>query len=185
MLNIVNNIHGSTVTRVILTTSFYSEFVGCLWEMKWMLLALGFCVAADFYYARGETKVRYKLAEGAGDVVMMEHFKWRTSRATRRSVNKSIDYVIWMLLGMLIGKGLLDPIGVSHIWGMWAAAMTACACEIMSAGGHFFFLRGVNIEKRNINGFIKAFVVAIAKKKDEDIGESLEEAFNNEKEKEY
>lgn len=182
MLNIVNNIHGSTVTRAVLTALFSTELVECFGEMRWMLLAIAACVVADFRYGRGESKARYKLAQEKGDAVLMEHFKWRTSRAKRRTINKTIDYIIWMLVGMILGKGLLDPIGVSHIWGMWAAAAIACVCEIQSIGGHFLYLRGVNIEKRNINGFIKAFVVAIAKKKDEDIGESLEEAFNNGKE---
>ena len=60
--------------------------------------------------------------------------------------------------------------------------MIACGCEIFSIFGHFFFLRGVTVEKRNLVGFFKALLVALARRKDEDVGEALDEALNNNKE---
>ena len=183
-LHLVQNIHGSTFSRTVLAALFSGELVECFGEMRWMLLAIVVCVVADFWYGRGESLQRYKLAKEKGDAVLMEHFKWRRSRAKRRTVNKTIDYVIWMLLGMLLGKGLFEQVGVSHVWGMWGAAATACICEIQSIGGHFLYLRGVHVEKHSITGFVTAFAIAIAKRKNEDVGEALEEAYNKGKEHE-
>ena len=43
---------------------------------------------------------------------------------------------------------------------------------------------GVSVEKKTINGFFKAFAIAFAKRKDEDVGEALKEAFDEGKKEE-
>lgn len=37
----------------------------------------------------------------------------------------------------------------------------------------------MTVEKRTLAGFLKALIVALAKKKNEDVGEAVEEAFKN------
>lgn len=74
---------------------------------------------------------------------------------------------------------LLEPVGINHIFGSYSVAALAFFCESKSFLGHFFFLHGVRLESKTLTGFIKAFVVSFAKKKDEDVGEALDEAFNN------
>ena len=48
----------------------------------------------------------------------------------------------------------------------------------MSISGHFFYLRGVSVEKKSVFGFFKAFIIALTKKKSEDIGDALDTALN-------
>ena len=115
---------------------------------------------------------------------MMVQYHWRTSRAIRRTINKLVDYVVWVTLGMAIGMALLEPVGVDHIFGGVAATAIAVTCEAKSFFGHFFYLHGVNVEQKTVIGFFRAFIIALVKKKNEDFGDALEEGFNHSKDKE-
>ena len=106
-------------------------------------------------------------------------YKWRTSKAVRRTCNKFLDYFLLMAVGAAFGMALLEPVGVPHTFGAYGAAAIAFFCESKSIVGHFFFLRGVQIEERSISGFLKAFAVAILKKENQKMGDALEEAFEN------
>ena len=66
---------------------------------------------------------------------------------------------------------------MSYNYGGLAAAVVAILCEAKSFIGHFFYLHGIRMEENSVRGFFKAFVVAFAKRKDKDIGEALEEGF--------
>lgn len=96
----------------------------------------------------------------------------------RRTINKAIDYLMWLAIGVVFGMSLLEPVGIAHIYGAVAAMCVAWLCELKSIIGHFFYLRGVSVEKKTVNGFFKAFAIALAKRKDEDVGEALKEAFD-------
>lgn len=164
---------GARTTVVVL---FGNDLAGMILEMHWVILLLVLLIVADFRYGWGESAKRYKEAEKAGDGARMELYRWHTSRALRRTFNKLADYAVMMFLLGAVGMALLEPLGVSHTWGTWAAALIACFCELTSIGGHFFYLRGVAVEKRTIAGLLKAFVVAFVKKKNADAGEALEES---------
>lgn len=148
-------------------------------ESKFAIFLLAVLIVADFRFGWGESKKRYCEAKRAGDKRRMDLYRWRTSRAVRKSANKLVDYIIIMALGMAIGMAWLEPIGISHMFGVFGASVVMGACEVSSIFGHFFYLRGVTVDKKSISGFFKALVVAIAKKKDSDVGEALEETLNH------
>jgi hypothetical protein len=71
---------------------------------------------------------------------------------------------------------------VSYIYGAWVGGLIACGCELSSAGGHFLFIHGIKVEKKNVKGytlaFVKALAVAFARQKaGDEVAESIEEAF--------
>lgn len=167
-----------TGTRAVGIAVFGSEMISVMMDARWMLLAITVCVLADFRYGWGESSKRYKKAKEKGDKIVMTQYKWRTSRAMRRTVNKLIDYFMWVTLGMFFGWAILKPLGVDHIMGGVVATAVAIACEAKSFCGHFFYLHGIKIEEKSVKGFLRAFVVAFAKRKNADIGEALEEGFN-------
>lgn len=177
----------NTGTRAICSV-VSSEMIAVVTDARWMMLAVIVCVVADFRYGWGESSKRYALAKQKGDEYMMAHYKWRTSRAVRRSVNKLIDYFIWILLGMIIGISVLKPLGVDYILGGVAATIVAIGCELKSIIGHFMYLHGVTIQQKTIKGFLKGFAIAFARRKNEDVAEALEESFkemeDNKREKE-
>lgn len=152
--------------------------MGVISDARWLLLAIFLCVLADFRYGWGESHMRYERARKKGDKVVMSQYKWRTSRAVRRTVNKLIDYIMWICVGVAIGMAVLAPLGVSYNYGGLTAAAMAILCEAKSFMGHFFYLHGIRIEEKSVKGFLRAFVVAFAKRKNRDIGEALEEGFD-------
>lgn len=161
-----------------------AEMITVLGDMRWMLLLIALCVVADFRYGWGESSKRYKDAKREGNKILMLQYQWRTSRAVRRSINKVIDYVVWMVVGMAIGMAILEPVGINHIFGGVVATAIAVVCEAKSFFGHFLYLHGVSYDEKNMRGFCKAFLVALAKKKSEDFGDALEEGFKECKGKE-
>ena len=173
--------HDTTVmetgTRAIGIAVFGSELMGVMADARWMLLAITVCVLADFRYGWGESSKRYERAKAKGDKLVMAQCKWRTSRAVRRTVNKLIDYFVWVTLGMCFGWAVLKPLGVDYMMGGVAATAIAICCEAKSFFGHFFYLHGIRVEEKGVRGFLRAFVVAFAKRKNPDVGQALEDAF--------
>lgn len=168
-----------TGTRVVGITVFGGELMSVMADARWMLLVITVCVLADFRYGWGESSRRYKRAKEKGDKIVMAQYRWRTSRAMRRTVNKLIDYFVWVTLGMFFGWAVLKPLGVDHMIGGVVATTIAVACEGKSFFGHFFYLHGIRVEEKSAKGFVRAFVVAFAKRKNRDLGEALEEGFKN------
>lgn len=151
-------------------------------ESKYALALLLMLIIADFRFGWGESNKRYTEAKKAGDKRRMDLYRWRTSRAVRKSLNKLADYVIIMAMGMAMGMALLEPLGISHVFGVFGASAVMALCEISSISGHFFYLHGVKVDKRGLSGFCKALIIAIAKRKSADVGEALEETLNHDKE---
>lgn len=171
-------------TRAGAFALFGAEAITMIADTRWMMLAIFLCVVADFRYGWGESAKRYALAKEKGNEVLMEQYKWRTSRALRRSMNKVIDYIIWLMVGIFVGFAVLRPFGIDYIFGAVFATAISVGCELVSIIGHFLYLHGVKVEKKTITGFLKAVVIAFAKRKNRDVGEALEAGFNNiEKEK--
>lgn len=167
-----------TGTRTGVITLLSGELVSIIADTRWMMLAIFLCVIADFRFGWGESCKRFKMAKKKGDKIVMAQYKWRTSRALRRSVNKLIDYIMWVSIGVFIGMALLRPIGIDYMMGGVVATSIAVGCEAKSIIGHFFWLHGVRIEEKSIKGFFKAFVIAFAKRKNRDIGEAIEAGFD-------
>lgn len=166
-----------TGTRGTVFVVFGGEIGAMLLDLRWGVMLLVLLIAADFRFGWGESKRRYREALRTHDELHAEMYRWHTSRAVRRSLNKLADYIVVMLVCGAVGMAVLEPMGIGHTWGAWAGAVIACCCETTSVLGHLFYLHGVRVEKRGITGFVRALVVAWAKRKDADIGESLEEAF--------
>lgn len=166
-----------TGTRTGVITLLSGELVSIIADTRWMMLAIFLCVIADFRFGWGESSKRFNMAKKKGDKIVMAQYKWRTSRALRRSVNKLIDYIMWVSIGVFIGMALLRPIGIDYMMGGVVATSIAVGCEAKSIIGHFFWLHGVVIEQKTVKGFLKAFVIAFAKRKNRDIGEAIEAGF--------
>lgn len=157
---------------------FLGELYDVAFSMRWALLLLMMLIIADFRYGWEESSRRRQLAIKRGDAQAAEYYRWHTSRAIRRTLNKLVDYVIYILLFGTAGKALLAPVGIGYEWSAWAVAAVECFCELSSVSGHFFYMRGVKVEKRTIKGFMRALIIAFARRKSEDVGAAVEDAFN-------
>lgn len=167
----------ATGTRGTVFVVFGGEIGAMLLDLRWGVMLLVLLTAADFRLGWGESKRRYREALRTHDGLRAEMYRWHTSRAVRRTLNKLADYIVVMLVCGAVGMAVLEPMGVGHTWGAWAGAVTACFCEAASIFGHLFYLHGIRVEGKGVKGFLRALMVAWARRKDADIGESLEEAF--------
>lgn len=172
------NVTGNVVTRTAWLMMLYGELREIVWETRWLMLSIIICVLVDFRLGSGECGKRYAQAKAQGDTVLMTKYKWRTSRAIRRTCNKVLDYLLWVVLGAFVGKAILESVGVDYIYGSIVMAGVAIVCEAASFFGHFFYLHGVAVEQRTVSGFIRAFMVSLVKAKNETVGEAVEAGFD-------
>lgn len=170
---------GSTTTKAVWLTLLLGELQQLIFDARWMLIAVILCIAADFRFGWGECAKRYEQAKVSGNAVLIDKYKWRGSRAWRRTVNKFFDYLMWITVGMVVGKAILSGLDIPYIYGGMVMTGVAICCEACSFFGHFFYLHGVQVEQKTIMGFLKAFAVAVAKKKSPEVGEAMDEVFRN------
>ena len=104
-------------TRAFTFAMMGNELVSVIYDSRWLLATILICVLADFRYGWGESCKRYNRAKAKGDKIVMAQYKWRTSRAIRRTINKLMDYIMWVSIGAFIGMALLKPIGVDYMMG--------------------------------------------------------------------
>lgn len=182
ILNLPNN-GMPTGARAAGVTIFYSEITKMVLDSRWILIAVVLCCILDFRFGVKESSKRKEAADKEKNTMLSDLYRFHRSRAIRRTVNKFVDYVLLMMVFEALGAAFLPYVGVPYIYGAWAGGLIACGCELSSAGGHFLFIHGVEVEKRNTKGYIlafaKALAVAFARQKGGDqIGEAVEDAFN-------
>lgn len=163
----VNSMTANT-GRAVVVGAMGAEAMGALYDLRWMLVLIVVLIVADFWFGVSESLHKH------------EHFRF--SRAGRRTCNKAVDYVTYLMLGSVIGLAIFEPLGwANHVTTAAVGLGFGCLWEVDSIVGHVCELHGVK------NKFsVKRLLIALIKKKDEDVGEAVEEAFEemeNEKEK--
>ena len=115
-------------------TATMTLFTDLLEPVKWFILAAVCLIVADL-------KFGIEAARKRGE-------KIRTSRATRRSVNKLVDYICWILVAMSFGKVFGEPFGLPILPAL--VLLVVYGCEINSCFNNYFEARG---SKLRINIF--------------------------------
>ena len=169
-----------TGVRGLGTIAMADEIIYMVHEARYAAFFLIVLILADFRFGRRESAVRYKRAKAKGDTYLMSLYRWRTSKAMRRSMNKLLDYFLFGLLGIFIGVQFLEPCGIDRIWGTYGVCALITSIEIQSIVSHFLYLHSEGVSATAISGFIRRFAVSLAKRKNEDVGEALEDAMRSE-----
>lgn len=159
----VNNLTTGT-GKVVVIGTMGGEALSALFDLRWMLVLIVVLIVADFWFGVSESLHKH------------EHFRF--SRAGRRTCNKAVDYITYLILGSVLGLAIFEPLGwTNHVVTAAVGLGFGCVWEMDSIVGHVCELHGVK------NRFsIKRFVIALMKKKDEDIGEAVEEAMKKSEE---
>ena len=140
------------------TVTMLSEAVTVVYDIRWLVVLVAVLVVADFWFGISDSRKRKE--------------KVRFSFACRRTANKLVDYVTYLIVGVLIGMGILEPLGVcSHIISASIALIIPAICEVSSIFGHF-----CSVHDMKLKFDWKKFAVVLIKKKSEDVGEAVEEA---------
>lgn len=148
---------------------FGAEAISALYDLRWMLVLMVALICGDFWFGLKETRMH---REKAKTKRQRDEYKFRFSRAGRRTLNKAVDYLTYMLLGCIIGYAVTEPLGIAtHIATASIGAGFACIFELSSILGHVFALKNLKVHFD-----LRKFIFKIVKIKNEDIGEALDES---------
>lgn len=160
------NISGQGAILPILS----GEVLDAVFELRFMIAAMVILTLADLWWAVRELRYHREKALSEGDLLRADLYRYRGSRAGRRTVNKIIDYITYLLVGAFIGYAITEPLGlVSHIHTAAFGLGIGCAFDVSSIIGHVLAVKGISWDG-------KKMILALVKKKSPDIGEALEEA---------
>ena len=137
--------------------------INVAFELRYMIILSVVLILADFWWGHSETMKHYHEAEEAGDTVLMEKFKWHKSRAIRRTANKTVDYVTYLLVGAFFGLAITEPMGWGdHIYAAIVGLGVGCLAEIASIVGHYCYVKfGIEIKVVDVWKWIIKFVAGI------------------------
>ena len=105
------------------------EFINLIYDLRWMILLALVLVIGDFWF--GINKSKY-----VGTPI-------RKSRACRRTINKFIDYILYILMGAFLGKAFGSPFGFDPIIVASIVMILCYGFEIDSIYGHICVLHGI------------------------------------------
>ena len=106
--------------------SWLTSFIEFVEPVKWFIVAALCLIIADFKFGIEASKKR-------GETI-------RKSRAIRRTVNKMIDYICWILVATSFGAAFGQPFGIPILPAI--VLFVIYGCEINSCFNNFFEAHG-------------------------------------------
>lgn len=167
--------------RLVVLSMMGSEALQAIQDLRWMITLCIVLIIADYRFGMAESKKKHSEAIEQKNESAARYYEFRFSRAMRRTCNKFVDYMMLLLVCCLIGLAVTEPYGIcSHVITAGVAVIIACMCELWSIGGHFCYLKGINIHKPNVTWksffvFAGRLAAGFAKTKDEDFGNALDD----------
>lgn len=141
---------------------FTSECYAIIFNLRWMILLAFVLILSDLWFGISVSR--------------MQGIEVRKSRAGRKTLNKVIDYLCYVLLGAVIGKAIGDPYGLNPIT-VSITIMILCYCfEIDSIYNHICELHGVK-KRYSIWTILWKFITF----KFKDVGEAFQDMRNQSK----
>lgn len=166
----------TTGTKVILWGSIGQELIGVVYDLRYMVICSIALILADLWWGYSESRIRLSRAKEIGNATLQEKFKWHKSRAGRRTANKIVDYLTYLVVGALFGLAITEPMEIcSHVWSAAIGLCIGCACEIASIIGHIAYVKlGVEISIIDAWCAFVRFLGRLIKVKSTEIGEAVE-----------
>ena len=141
---------------------FTSECYAIIFDLRWMILLAFVLILSDFWFGISVSR--------------MKGIEVRKSIAGRRTLNKVIDYLCYVLLGAIIGKAIGDPYGLNPIT-VSITIMILCYCfEIDSIYNHICEQHGVK-KRYSIWTILWKFITF----KFKDVGDAFQDMKNQSK----
>ena len=167
----------TTGTKVVLWGSIGAEVVQVVFDLRHMILCAVALILADLWWGYSASKKHWCYADSIGNETLKEKFKWHKSRAVRRTMNKLVDYVTFLVLGALIGLAITEPMEIcDHIWTAALGLGVGCGCEVASIIGHVAYVK-MDAEISMVDGWkaFMRFLGRLIRVKSEEIGGAVED----------
>lgn len=145
-----------------------SEALMVIFDLRWMILLIVALTVVDFWWGSKEAFKRY---EETGDIA----YKWRFSRAGRRTLNKIVDFLTYLLLGAAIGMAIFEPLDIcSHTTSAAVALALGGIFDMSSIVGHICYVHNIDT-KGGILKILWRIALSYVKKKNSDLGDAISE----------
>lgn len=123
----------------MMATVFMSGFMDFIEPLKWFLLLGLILIFADLRFGIAAAKKRGE--------------KIRISRAGRRTINKIVDYLCWILVAGAMGKAFGIPFNIPVLPAI--TLLVVCGLEINSVFMNYFEARGKKVKVNIFKYFAK------------------------------
>lgn len=160
----------------LIWVAFADEGLQCVRDLRWMIVLSIVLIFTDFWWGWSHSRMKYMKAKTDAE---REKLRFHKSKAIRRSANKFVDYLTYLLVGGVLGLAILEPLGIcDHVISAAVGLGLGCVADMMSIVGHYCAVKGIDFDAW---AFLKKLVVIFVKKKNEDMGEALEETIKTDK----
>lgn len=172
---------GNVGTRGVMWGSIGSELIGVVYDLRYMVMCAAALIIADLWWGYSESHKRLEYAKELGNETLKDKYKWHKSRAGRRTANKVVDYLTYLIVGALMGLAITEPMEIcSHVWTAALGLGLGCACEIASIVGHIAYVKlGVELSMIDAWRAFVRFLGRLIKVKSTEIGEAVEHLGDN------
>lgn len=153
-----------------------SEMVDVLFDLRYMFACSVVLILADLWWGYSESKMRRQEAHHIGNKTLEDKYKWRFSRAARRTANKCVDYLTYLAIGAFIGLAVTEPMEIcNHVWCAAMGLGIGCASEVASIIGHVAYVK-FHVEVGLLDAWRATvrFLGRMIKKSSQEIGEAVE-----------
>lgn len=149
--------NGGDIGKTLGITMMSGELTALIYDLRWAILLCGALIIADLWLG-----CRSSAFEGE---------EVRKSRAIRRTANKFVDYLMYMLVAAMIGM-VVEQIGWwSHTNVALCGILLGCFCELESIIGHWAKLHGYTFSLRKV-------LLSIIRTKSEKVADIIDEEIN-------
>lgn len=115
---------------VVAAPTMGAEALTAVYDLRWMMVFIVWLILADFWFGVSASRKR-------GEAFCL-------ARAGRRTCNKLVDYIAYLLSGAMLGLAVFEPLGIAgHIATAAAGLALGCVWEAESIVDHVCELHGV------------------------------------------
>lgn len=114
---------GTHIAKTTAIALMASEVMMLLYELRWLIVVTFALVLVDLRFGNRESREK--------------KVEIRVSRAIRRTCNKMVDYICWLIVGGLLGLAMRDAYGWSEVTTAASALALCWLCELNSIYGHY------------------------------------------------
>ena len=168
-------------TKAVLWGTIGGELITVVYDLRYMVMASVALILADMWWGYSESQKRFEEAKEIGNATLQEKFKWHKSRALRRTTNKLVDYLTYLVVGALFGMAITEPMDIcNHTWSAALGLGIGGACEVASIIGHVAYVKlGVEVSIVDAWKAVVRFFGRMIKSSSHEIGQAVEHIGDN------
>lgn len=168
-----DNIDKMRFSQCAIVSVWGQEALRVIFDLRWALVLIFLLVISDFWWGKSESKMRYNISKQNNDRIGIEAYRFRWSRAIRRTGNKIADYMTFLLVGTVVGMAVTEHFGIlNHVQTAAIGASIAVIIELMSIWGHVKVVRHLG-GKADI---IEKLATTLLRRKSQEMADILNEA---------